>query len=501
MHPIPTPAPRPPDALTRFSQLIGRVIPDAMSTAVGMLLLLTLGALAIGNSGTAVMDAFYRGLWMLLPFTMQMALILVLSSTLGAAPVFKGAVARLSRLPRTHGQVFALACLVVACLAYLYWGLAVALGPLVSIYFAREAERKGIEVDFPFLLATTAAAGSIWQFGLSASAPLLMNTPGHFLEKQTGLVPLSTTIWARPTFVFIVTFFLAVIVAARFLNPRRPQALSQFPDAFALAEPLLVTAEAEPMDHSAPVATLSDRVERSSVPVAILVAALAAWVYYHFAVKGLGLDLNSLNTILFGLALLVHRNVANFNRALQAAILSCWPIVVMHHLYGGVAGLAPVHDPRDHDQRAARDGVYPVHLSVLHRADFDGGGLLRTLERRPMGHSGLCDRHGRDGRRRLGPTRPPVAVDRRSDGESVDAVLGGGRRGDRPDRFPAVHRLPVCLRGDLVRAGRARLHVVPGVRRRHRLRPGPDVIDRPRLEDRRADCEGTCADCYDSRVH
>ena len=156
------------DWLTRFSQAIGRVIPDAMSTAVGMLLLLGVAALAIGNSGAAVMDAFYRGLWMLLPFTMQMALILVLSSTLGAAPVFRQAIARLSRLPRTRNQVFALSCLVVACLAYLYWGLSVALGPLVSIYFAREAEKKGIAVDFPFLLATTAAAGSIWQFGLSA---------------------------------------------------------------------------------------------------------------------------------------------------------------------------------------------------------------------------------------------------------------------------------------------------------------------------------------------
>jgi short-chain fatty acids transporter len=339
MRPVPAPAPLRADGLTRFSQFIGRIIPDAMSTAVGMLLLLAIGALAIGNSGTAVMDAFYRGLWMLLPFTMQMALILVLSATLGAAPLFRGAVARLSRLPRTRGQVFALACLVVACLGYLFWGLAIALGPLVSIYFAREAERKRIEVDFPFLLATTAAAGSIWQFGLSASAPLMMNTPGHFLEKQTGLMPLSTTIWAPSTFVFIVTFLVAVIVAARFLNPSRPQALSQFPDAFKLAEPLLVTAEAEPIDRTAPVPTLSDRVERSSVPVVILVAALTAWVYYHFGVKGLGLDLNSLNTILFGLALLVHRNVASFNRALQVAILSCWPIVVMYHLYGGVAGL------------------------------------------------------------------------------------------------------------------------------------------------------------------
>ena len=329
----------PTDWLTRFSQAIGRVIPDAMSTAVGMLLLLGVAALAIGNSGAAVMDAFYRGLWMLLPFTMQMALILVLSSTLGAAPVFRQAIAKLSRLPRTRNQVFALSCLVVACLAYLYWGLSVALGPLVSIYFAREAEKKGIAVDFPFLIATAAAAGSVWQFGLSASAPLLMNTPGHFLEKQIGLLPLSTTIWAPVTVVFIVTFFLAIILAARFLHPRRPQPLSQFPDAFKLAEPLLVIAEAEPVDHAAPLPTLSDRVERSSIPVAILVTALAAWVYYHFFVKHLGLDLNSLNTVLFGLALLVHRNVSNFNRALQSAIVSCWPIIVMYHLYGGVAGL------------------------------------------------------------------------------------------------------------------------------------------------------------------
>ena len=136
-----------------------------------------------------------------------------------------------------------------------------------------------------------------------------------------------------------MTFFLAIVVAARFLHPRRPQPLSQFPDVFKLAEPLLVIAEAEPVDHAAPLPTLSDWVERSSIPVAILVAALAAWVYYHFFVKHLGLDLNSLNTVLFGLALLVHRNVSNFNRALQSAIVSCWPIVVMYHLYGGVAGL------------------------------------------------------------------------------------------------------------------------------------------------------------------
>ena len=332
-------APAPVDRLTRFSHVIGRIIPDAMSTAVLMLVLLALAALGTGNSATTVMDAFYRGLWMLLPFTMQMTLILVLSSTLGAAPVFRRIVARLARIPTSRGGVVSLACFVVACLAYMYWGLAVALGPLVAIYFAREAEQKGIAIDFPFLLATTTAAGSVWQYGLSSSAALLMNTPGHFLEKQTGLMPLATTIWAPATLVFIAIFFVAVIVAARFLNPSRPETLSQFPDAYQLADPIAV-AEAEPVDRAAAVApSVSDRIEGSSIPLLMLSATLAGWLYYHFAVKDLGLDLNSLNTVLLMAALLVHRNVKNFTGALQTAILSCWPIVVMYHLYGGVAGL------------------------------------------------------------------------------------------------------------------------------------------------------------------
>ena len=83
--------PAPVDRLTRFSHVIGRIIPDAMSTAVLMLVLLALAALGTGNSATTVMDAFYRGLWMLLPFTMQMTLILVLSSTLGADPTIPAA--------------------------------------------------------------------------------------------------------------------------------------------------------------------------------------------------------------------------------------------------------------------------------------------------------------------------------------------------------------------------------------------------------------------------
>jgi short-chain fatty acids transporter len=55
--------------------------------------------------------------------------------------------------------------------------------------------------------------------------------------------------------------------------------------------------------------------------------------------KRLGLDINSLNATFLLLSFLLHRNVHRFTRALQHAIHSAWPVVVIYHLYAGVAGL------------------------------------------------------------------------------------------------------------------------------------------------------------------
>ncbi|HET9515171.1 MAG TPA: TIGR00366 family protein [Gemmatimonadales bacterium] len=327
------------DKLTRIALGLGRLIPDALTTSIALLVLVVAVALAMGNSLTATMDAYYRGLWLLLPFTMQMTLILVLSSTLGATQTFRRLVRAVSRVPRTTTQVLGLSILLSAALSYLYWGLGIALGPVIAIYFAREAEARGLKIDFPFLLAATGAGWSVWQFGLSSSAPLMMNTPGHFLESITGLMPLRTTIFAPASLVFVALFLIALLVAARVMLPRRPETISSFPDSLGLAEPL-TPADPEPgLRHAENVESLSERIERHSVPTLVLCAMLAAWIGYHFGVKGAGLDLNSLNTILLFTCLLLHRNVRNFSKALQHSVVSAWPVVVLYHLYAGVAGL------------------------------------------------------------------------------------------------------------------------------------------------------------------
>ena len=77
------------DRVSRFAQGLGTLVPDATSASVILLLIVAAAALAFGNTFTAIADAYYRGLWMLLPFTMQMTLILVLSTVVSGTPLFR----------------------------------------------------------------------------------------------------------------------------------------------------------------------------------------------------------------------------------------------------------------------------------------------------------------------------------------------------------------------------------------------------------------------------
>jgi short-chain fatty acids transporter len=325
-----------PDRISRFAQTVGSLVPDAISASVILLLVVAGAALAFGASPGTVADAYYRGLWMLLPFTMQMTLILVLSAIVSGTPLFRRLVVTLASKPRTVTQVIAVSVLLNAAVSYFYWGLGLTLGPLIAIHFAAAAEKRGVDVDFPFLLAAVSAAQAVWQFGLSSSAPLLMATRGHFLENTVGVMDLRSTIWSPPAILMVVTFPIALIVVARILMPRQVLPLSQFRDAHMLAAADHAPATTE---DGATTAGFAAWIERSPLVIAVLIAALLSWLYHHFVTRGLGLDLNAMNTMLLAAALALHRSSAAFSRAIRSAITVCWPVLVLYHLYGGVAGL------------------------------------------------------------------------------------------------------------------------------------------------------------------
>ena len=317
--------------LDRFARFVAHVVPDAITASVIMLIVLAATALSLGNSAAQVMDAYYRGLWMLLPFTMQMTLIIVLSSSLASTPFFRSAVMKVSSIPRTTGQIVILAVLVTTLAAYFYWGLGIALAPVIAVHFAREAERKGISIDFPFLLGLIVAANAAWQFGFSASAPLLVATPGHFLEKTIGIIPLARTIWSPAAIIHEIVYTATVILMGLWLMPKVCRPISCFPESARVAEPPAI----RPLVTN----SYSERLETKPYFALLMAGVLVAWLWYHFQVRGLSLDINSLNTTLLLLSFLLHRNFRNFAGALEKAVVSSWPVIVLYHLYAGLAGL------------------------------------------------------------------------------------------------------------------------------------------------------------------
>ena len=206
---------------------------------------------------------------------------------------------------------------------------------MIAIYFAAEAERKGVDIDFPFLLAVTTAAQALWQYGLSASAPLLVASQGHFLQSTIGVIPLSTTIWSPAAMIHEVAFAVAAILAACWMMPKTVRPISSFPESLALAKAI------EPPRKRK---TSADRICAAPGDGARWcrwrwLLLLAGWLYYHFVMKRLSHDINSLNTTLLMLTLLLHRTVKRFAAAVEQGAGRSWAVIVLYHLYAGVAGL------------------------------------------------------------------------------------------------------------------------------------------------------------------
>ena len=118
---------------------------------------------------------------------------------------------------------------------------------------------------------------------------------------------------------------------ARWAKPRNCAPISQFPESCKLAE------SNEPA--SEPPQAFSSRVERHPFMMVALCLVLVAWLFQHFVINGSSLDINSLNTSLLLLTLLLHGNFKSFTDAVQKAVVSSWPVIILYHLYAGVAGL------------------------------------------------------------------------------------------------------------------------------------------------------------------
>lgn len=327
---------RPVDFLTRAADKLGawtaRWVPSAFTIAV-LLTALTfaLSTLWAGATPLAALKAWGGGFWELLAFSMQMALVMFTGHVLAlSGPVQKllERVAALATSPRAAVVLMAAASM---ALAWVNWGLSI----VASAMLVRFVARRQPQVDYRLLVACAYfGLGATWHAGLSASAPLAVATPGHFLEKKLGVVPLDLTLFSGFNLVLLVVSCGVLTFMAWAMHPPPERTVRIDP---ALLESLRRFEEPVRPADAGGFAALLDW----GRGVNVLFGAVGVG-YWSLTLADAGwrsLNINSVNLLFFMLAVLLHRSPQALLKAAEEAAGSLAGIVLQFPLYAGIYGL------------------------------------------------------------------------------------------------------------------------------------------------------------------
>ena len=165
-----------------------------------------------------MVDAWGRGFWELIPFTLQMALIIITGHVLATSPPMGRVIRRVAAWPTTPRNAVALVAFFAMASSWFNWGFSL----IFSAVLASEVARRVEGVDYRALAAASLLGlGSIWAQGLSGSAALQMATPGA-LQPQIrdivahgglvpgGIIPFRHTIFLWQSFVSVVVEIVVV---------------------------------------------------------------------------------------------------------------------------------------------------------------------------------------------------------------------------------------------------------------------------------------------------
>ena len=144
-----TPPSRPgPAALARLgaflTDLCERYFPDAFVFALAGVLLVFVAGLALGESPARLVTEFGGGFWVLVPFTMQMALVIIGGFVVASSPPVARLISGLAAIPKTARGAVAFTAFFAMATSLLSWGLSLIFTGLL----VRELTRRVDGLDY-----------------------------------------------------------------------------------------------------------------------------------------------------------------------------------------------------------------------------------------------------------------------------------------------------------------------------------------------------------------
>ena len=280
-----------------------------------------------------VIEHWGGGVWNLLAFAMQMALVLVCGSTLAAAPSIKQGIDALARIPKSPATAIALVTIVSALCCWLNWGF----GLIVGVIFAKAIARHLSGVDYRLLIASAYSGFVVWHAGLSGSIPLTMATPGDALSTATNgaltsPVPVSQTILDPHNIVLVVLVIVAITVANTLMHPKKD---------VVTVDPALLEEGTENFGElkNTKDFTPAQRMEHSPLLSWMIALLLASYLVVKLVFRGGSLDLGIVIMIFLSLGLMLHGSPLAYVRAFGKAATGASGIILQFPFYAGIMGI------------------------------------------------------------------------------------------------------------------------------------------------------------------
>lgn len=318
-----------------FTDWARKYMPDPWLFAILLSFLTYILGLIFTKSGPFDMILhWYKGFWELLAFAMQMCLILVTGYSLATAPAIKRALDALARIPRTNSGAVYLTVLVVVIAGYINWGLGLIVGAMMAKEVARQGYLRKIPLHYPLLGAAGYIGLAIWHGGFSGSAPLLVATKGHFLEKEIGIIPVVKTLFSPLNITLFIVMIILLPLLAKFLAPKEGEEVLTIDkyDPTLLEEPKIEEKERGEW-------TLADKLENSRTISLIVCLAGFIYIVYHFYKQGFDLNLNIVNFIFLMVGMLLHGTPIAYVRAITEGTKGCAGIILQFPFYAGIMGM------------------------------------------------------------------------------------------------------------------------------------------------------------------
>ena len=319
-------------------KLVQRFLPDAFVFCIILTIVVFIAAMPVaGMNPIEVANAWGSGVWGLLAFSMQMALVLVLGIAFANAPAIKRIIVKLAGVPKKPAGAVAFVTIISAICCFINWGFGLIIGALL----AKEVAKKIKGLDYRLIIAAAYSGFVIWHSGISGSIPLGMTaldvdgTVANTGGAVTEIVPTSQTIFSAWNLIMV----LAVVVVVAIVNAK------MHPDAKDVVsiDPKLLEDAPEAVETKAKKdRTPAEKLENSMILSYIVVVIGAVYLIYYFVNAGSilnALSLNIVNLIFLILGIAFHKTPIGYVKAIMESAESAGGIILQFPFYAGIQGM------------------------------------------------------------------------------------------------------------------------------------------------------------------